>query len=80
MIYLLYAGNRYIFDGILISSLSAARHSSRSVSVTILTMDLSDQSNVFAPITERRVVSKKVQRLAERRNFVFSVLFPAPVR
>ncbi|MBR4490250.1 glycosyl transferase, partial [bacterium] len=71
MIYLLYAGNRYIFDGILISSLSAARHSSRSVSVTILTMDLSDQSNVFAPITEsQRAFLEQILKKEDPRNSV----------
>ncbi|MBQ6676796.1 MAG: hypothetical protein IJM71_01995 [Clostridia bacterium] len=71
MIYLLYAGTRYIFDGILISSLSAARHSSRSVSVTILTMDLSDQSNVFAPITEsQRAFLEQILKKEDPRNSV----------
>ncbi|MBQ7172057.1 MAG: glycosyl transferase [Clostridia bacterium] len=52
MISLLYAGNEKVFDGILISALSAARHASRPLSVTLLTMDLTDQNAAFTPITE----------------------------
>ena len=54
MISLLYAGNEKVFDGILISTLSAARHASRPLSVTLLTMDLSDQDKAFTPITEKQ--------------------------
>lgn len=51
MIHLLYCGNRRVFDGCYISALSAAIYASEPLTVSILTMDLSDMDPRFLPIT-----------------------------
>lgn len=66
MIALLYAGNEKVFWGILISALSAARRASRPLSVTLLTMDLTDQNEAFTPITEEQ--SAFLLRVLQKEN------------
>ena len=53
MIEIVYAGNDRMFDGILISVLSAAQNSSEPLSVTLLTADLRETDPAFAPISEK---------------------------
>ena len=48
-----YAGNRGIFDGILISALSLVKKTHGPVDIYILTMDLSDHNEKYLPIDER---------------------------
>ncbi len=54
MIEVIYAGNDRMFDGILISVLSAARNTREPLSVTLLTMDLTGTDPAFAPINEKQ--------------------------
>lgn len=51
MISLLYCGNGAMFHGILLSSLSAAMHSTQPPDVHIFTMDLTEKDPRFTPIT-----------------------------
>ena len=53
MIPIIYAGNKGAFDGIMISVLSLAKHSSQALDIYILTMDLTEQKDVFLPMTEK---------------------------
>ncbi len=49
---LLYAGNRNVFDGMVISMLSIVKYTRTPLSVFLLTMDLQDVNPAFTPITE----------------------------
>ena len=49
---ILYAGNRRVFDGMVISVLSVVKYCKDPVDVYLLTMDLSDRNPHFLPITE----------------------------
>ncbi len=49
---LIYAGNRAVFDGMVISLLGASRNTSRPLEVYLLTMELCEQNEKFVPITE----------------------------
>lgn len=53
MINLLYCGNDKVFDGLMISLLSASKHTSDAIRTYILTMDLSDIDKKYQPITEK---------------------------
>lgn len=53
MINLLYCGNDKVFDGLMISLLSASKHTSDAIRTYILTMDLSDVDKKYQPITEK---------------------------
>ena len=53
MINLLYCGNDKVFDGLMISLLSASKHTSDAIRTYILTMDLSDVDEKYQPITEK---------------------------
>lgn len=48
---LLYCGNQAMFDGLMLSVLSAARKSSRPLQVFVLTMDLRALDSRFAPLS-----------------------------
>lgn len=50
MINLLYAGNEGVFDGLLISLLSALRHTSEPITAYVMTMDLTEQNPKYTPI------------------------------
>jgi len=50
MVNVFYAGNKKVFDMILISSYSMSKHSSEPITVYILTMDLSDENPKYVPI------------------------------
>ena len=54
MINLLYCGNYKVFDGVLISLLSAVKHTREAVHTYLLTMDLSDIDDNFKPISEQQ--------------------------
>ncbi len=54
MINLLYCGNYKVFDGVLISLLSAVKHTREAVHTYLLTMDLSDIDDKFQPISEQQ--------------------------
>ena len=51
---ILFAGNVKVFDGMVISSLSTVRYCKEPIEVYLLTMDLTDRSPAFAPITEEQ--------------------------
>lgn len=51
---LVYAGNRAIFDGILISLLSVSDNTDHPLQVFVLTMDLTDRNEKFLPLTEEQ--------------------------
>lgn len=52
MINLLYCGNDKVFDGLLISLLSASKNTKDSIRAYVLTMDLSDVDERYQPLTE----------------------------
>lgn len=52
MVNVFYAGNKKVFDMIMISVLSIAKTSSEPICVYIVTMDLSDQNPKYTPITQ----------------------------
>lgn len=51
---ILYAGNRRVFDGMLISLLSVVKYCRAPLDVFLLTMDLTDRNPAFLPITEEQ--------------------------
>ena len=65
MIPILYAGNRRMFDGLLISVVSAASHSSEPLDVTLLTMDLREVCPDYLPLTESQ--RQYLERLCQKR-------------
>ncbi|MBO5212460.1 MAG: glycosyltransferase family 8 protein [Clostridia bacterium] len=52
MIPILYSGNSFAFDGILISLLSIMKHTKSAIHAYVLTMDLSDVNASFKPLDE----------------------------
>lgn len=52
MINLLYCGNDKVFDGLLISLLSASKNTKDTLRAYVLTMDLSDVDEKYQPLTE----------------------------
>lgn len=55
MINILMCGNRGVFDGMLLTTLSIVKHSSRPISLYIGTMDLTDIDPRFLPISEYEI-------------------------
>ena len=53
MINLLFCGNDKVFDGLMISLLSAAKNTKESIRAFVLTMDLSDVDEKYQPLTEK---------------------------
>ena len=53
MINLLYCGNDKVFDGLMISLLSAAKNTKEAINAYVLTMDLSDIDPKYQPLTEK---------------------------
>ncbi len=51
---IIYAGNRGVFDGMLISVLSIIKYCNQPLNVFLLTMDLSDRNPAFLPVTEEQ--------------------------
>lgn len=52
MINLLYSGNAYAYDGILLSLISVTKYYKGALSVYILTMDLSEEKSAYKPISD----------------------------
>ena len=50
-----YCGNRRVFEGLLLSVLSLAKHTDRTLKVYILSMDLHQQNPVYVPFTEKQI-------------------------
>lgn len=53
MINLLYGGNDKVFDGLMISLLSASKNTKDTIRAYVLTMDLSDVNEKYQPLTEQ---------------------------
>lgn len=53
MINLLFCGNDKVFDGLMISLLSASKNTSDTLRVYVLTMDLHDVDEKYQPLTEK---------------------------
>ena len=53
MINLLFCGNDKVFDGLMISLLSASKNTSDTLRAYVLTMDLSDVDKKYQPLTEK---------------------------
>lgn len=66
MVNVLYAGNKKVFDGFLISIVSMCKHASEPFSAYILTMDLSDIDPIFVPIEDKQI--EFLQKLVESYN------------
>lgn len=67
----MYAGNRKVFDGLLISAIAAAKNVSEPLTVYILTMDLTEQNPDFLPITEaQRAFLEKIYQLKNEASHV----------
>ena len=71
MISLLYSGNAFAFDGILISLLSIMKHNSDALKVYLLTMELSDIDENFVPIDEN--MRKALENACKKTNFESTV-------
>lgn len=71
MINLLYCGNYKIFDGVLISLLSAVKHTKEAVHTYLLTMDLSDIDENFKPFSEEQ--RKYLEDMVKEKNKTNSV-------
>ncbi len=52
MVNVFYAGNKKVYDMIMISAYSMSNHSSEPISVYIVTMDLSDENPKYVPINQ----------------------------
>lgn len=66
MISVMYAGNDRMFDGLIISALSTVKHTSESIDVYILTMDLTDVDGRFKPINEGQ--RKFIEEIYKSKN------------
>jgi len=64
MINIMYCGNDKMFDGVLISTLSIAHHTSEALNVYLLTMDQTKQKPEYKPITENQaqIVEEAIQK------------------
>lgn len=71
MINLLYCGNYKVFDGVLISLLSAVKQTKEAVHTYLLTMDLSDVDENFKPISEEQ--RKYLENMVKEKNASNSV-------
>ena len=65
---LCYAGNKAVFDGLLLSALSAAAHTSRPLDVHVLTMDLRKQKANYLPFSQSqmRILEAALRRKNEQ--------------
>lgn len=66
MIHLLYAGNTRVFDGLFLSALSVAAHTSAPLFVSVLTMDYTEKDARFTPITPAQCAY--LERRLQREN------------
>lgn len=63
---LCYAGNKAVFDGLLLSALSAAAHTNRPLDVHVLTMDLRKQKASYLPFSQNQMCI--LERALRRKN------------
>lgn len=74
MISLLYAGNAGVFNGLLISALSTVKHTREACAVYLLTMELTEQSPAFRPLTERhRAFLEQIYTAANPESRVYLI-------
>ncbi len=66
MINLMFAGNRKVFDGMVITLLSLTKHTSTPVNVYCLTMDLKDLNENYLPID--KIQAKTLMDILRRKN------------
>lgn len=71
MINLLYCGNDKVFDGLMISLLSASKNTSDTIRAYVLTMDLSDVNEKYQPLTESH--RKFLEDMIKEKNASSSV-------
>lgn len=71
MINLLYCGNDKVFDGLMISLLSASKNTSDTIRAYVLTMDLSDVNEKYQPLTESH--RKFLENMIKEKNASSSV-------
>lgn len=71
MIPIIYAGNYGIFDGILISLLSAVEGTDEALSVYLFTMDLTEKNEKFKPLTREQ--AQFLDGMCKRKNPLSSV-------
>ena len=66
MINLLFCGNDKVFDGLMISLLSASKNTTDSLQAYVLTMDLSDIDQKYQPLTEKH--RKYLEDIIKEKN------------
>ncbi len=71
MINTAYAGNAKMFDGILISALSTVKHTGEAMTVYLLTMDMTDVSPLYEPLSEcHRAFLEEIYKSANENSRV----------
>ncbi len=55
MINILMAGNKKVFDGVLIAALSITKNCKRPINLYVMTMDLTDMYETYAPMSEAQI-------------------------
>ncbi len=72
MINLLYCGNDKVFDGLMISLLSASKNTKEILRAYVLTMDLSDIDSKYQPITEahRKFLEDMIKEQNEKSSVI----------
>lgn len=66
MIHILMAGNKKVYDGILIAALSITKYCNQPISLHILTMDLHNMDASYVPITDQQ--AQYIDDLLKSRN------------
>ena len=64
MINLMFCGNDRMFDGLLISLISIAKHTKEDLNVYLMTMNLEEENESYKPITEdqRKIIEESIQK------------------
>lgn len=62
----MYAGNSGVYDGMIISALSASEYTEDAVHAFILTMDLTDENPKYTPITREN--AEFIEKILKRKN------------
>ena len=62
MINLMFCGNDRMFDGLLISLISIAKHTKEDLNVYLMTMNLEEENESYKPITEeqRKIIEESI--------------------
>ena len=55
MMNLMLCGNYKVFDGMLITLLSISKNTNEALNVYVITMDLTDENEVFKPVTQNDI-------------------------